>query len=141
MEIRAPIDSLYNAGYWPRGYWWRLVPQTWKLFTSYDGGITSTLVWTVTARSALVERDSERGLVIVFWEAEANIQHQRSLDGGATWSTAADVLVGGVAVTGELLDCTMDPRRGNVVLAVDAAGVKTVYESLDLGETWTAKLT
>lgn len=94
----------------------------------------------MTARSEVVERDSERGALIVLWENSGNVQVQRSTDGGATWSTAADAKLGGASFTGLLLDCTMDPRRGNLILSFDQAGSKIIAESNDLGATFTTRL-
>lgn len=113
---------------------------TWFLYASYDGGLTATEILSVTARSARHYCDSARGLLIVLWENEGNVQQQRSLDGGATWSTAADVLVGGEPIAGQLLCTDGDERRGNLVMTLDIGGSKSVYESTDLGETFVVKL-
>jgi len=106
------------------------------LWTSYDGGMTGTEVATVTARSACIERDSERGTLVLMYENSGNVQRRVSLDGGDTWETATEPTLNGVAITGAILDMTQDTRRGVMLMALTQSGVTKVLESHDIGESW-----
>jgi hypothetical protein len=109
---------------------------TLKLYVSYDSGLTAGTPDTMTATSAAIEVDSERGIWVVVWENGANIRYQRSGDGGDTWSAAADVNYNGGALAGTVVDMARDARRDIMLLAVDTAGVISIYGSQDLCATW-----
>lgn len=111
-------------------------PITWRVLVSRDGGSSGREVVSVTARSAVIERDSERGMLVLLWEAEGDVQRRVSLDGGATWEAAGVVMYGGAALQAELLDMAQDPRRGVMGLACQVSGALVVLESRDVGASW-----
>lgn len=106
------------------------------VWASYDGGMTGTEVATVTATSAAIEVDSERGAYVCLYENGGNVQVQQSGDAGATWTAATDALYLGAAFTGTVIDMARDARRDVLLLALESGGAISIYGSRDLGLTW-----
>lgn len=106
------------------------------VWASYDGGMTGTEVATVTATSAAIEVDSERGVYVCLYENGGNVKVQQSGDAGATWTAATDALYIGAAFTGTVIDMARDARRDVLLLALESGGAISVYGSQDLGLTW-----
>lgn len=106
------------------------------VWASYDGGMTGTEVATVTATSAAIEVDSERGVYVCLYENGGNVQVQQSGDAGGTWTAATDALYLGAAFAGTVIDMARDARRDVLLLALESGGVISIYGSQDLGLTW-----
>jgi len=106
------------------------------VWASYDGGMTGTEVATVTATSAAIEVDSERGAYVCLYENGGNVKVQQSGDGGSTWTAATDALYLGAAFAGTVIDMARDARRDVMLLALASGGAISVYGSQDLGLTW-----
>jgi hypothetical protein len=112
--------------------------DTYRIFLSYDGGFTGTEVLSLTATSAQVETDSERGMAILFYENGVEILRAESEDGGATWGSASAVEVEDEPLEGVLWDTEKDPRlSGRSYLLVQMDGNGVVFISDDLGQTLT----
>lgn len=111
---------------------------------SADGGKTATSRLTVTATSAAIECDSERGAWVLLWENGGVIQRQVSSDQGATWSAAANVQKwDGAALanlTATIGDMAHDPRSGMMMLTAKESTATKVFSSDDMGATWTQRL-
>lgn len=110
--------------------------STHMVYLSYDGGLTAEEVLTVTATSAAIEVDSERGAAVLLYENGGNVQVRRSFDGGATWSDPETCLFHGTPAGGTILDMAHDARRGVMLVAMSAGGSVGIYASYDLGATW-----
>lgn len=110
--------------------------STWRVYVSQDGGLTGSEVLTVTARTACIERDSERAMLVLMYENSGNVQRRVSLDGGATWEAATSALLGISAFSGEILDMAQDRRKAVMLMAVTISGATKILESYDCGETW-----
>jgi len=109
-------------------------PNTFRVYTSADGGMSATLQLTQEARTAQIQADSERGLLLVFYENGSTIYRRSSDNAGVTWAAAAAVT--GID-PGRLMDMTCDARWSSLYLAVihnETDGA--IYRSQDLGETW-----
>jgi hypothetical protein len=110
--------------------------DTYRVFLSYDGGFTGTEVMTVTAQSALLEVDSERGIVTLFYEDGAGVFVVSSENGGevGTWGSPAAVQYEDEQLDGTLLDCGHDQRiNGRQFLAITIEDDTKVLISEDLG--------
>lgn len=149
--IEAQRSPAYAVSSWRK---FRLDPRTGNLlmlgtqgatlrvYLSSDGGYSGAEVLNVTATSGVIERDSERGLLVFLWENGAVVQRQISQDGGATWGAAANVKMDGSnmnAIT--LVDMTQDPRWGLMALVINIGGSFKVLISDDDGENWATRLT
>lgn len=106
------------------------------LWYSTDGGMTAVEGQTVTATSAAIEVDSERGAYVSIWENGGNVQVQISRDGGQNWSAAVSAQYLGSAFSGTIVDMARDARRDVMLLAIDQGGTIRVLGSRDLGLTW-----
>lgn len=113
------------------------VGDSFKVYSSTDGGILILERGSVVANSALIEVESERGWLLLFYEAPSgNIYLRRSTDGGANWSAPIAVQYGAGQLNGTLLDITYDPRGAVLVLAVSQSGNTKLLKSSDGGESW-----
>jgi hypothetical protein len=102
----------------------------------------------VTAGTAGFECDTNRGLLIVIYDAGSggspgNIKYRKSRDLGATWTTAANCTINSVTPqAGLVVDTSYDPHLGGMLYAIfDIGGTKKVCRSTDLGATWEVVLT
>lgn len=113
-----------------------------KVYQSTDGGETGTEVVSVTANTAVIERDSERSYQVFFYgDASDNVYYRRSSDGGQTFDSAQPSNYLGVQLVGKLLSITQDPRSlGLMLLTVVISGSTSVLASTDFGETWALAL-
>jgi len=94
--------------------------------------------YVVTANTILIERDSERGVLVILYEDDTAEYRRLSLDGGQTWLEAETVSdIDGA----DLLDITQDSRKGCLAMAIQVAGDGRIVESFDLGKTWVERLT
>jgi hypothetical protein len=117
---------------------------TCSLWQSTDGGATLTEVYSVTANSMQVARDSERGLFqAVYADSSHNLWILYSLDGGQTWGTPSAVTASSSQLTGMVLSLAYDHRRSRLLLSVgNVAGTTAqVYASTDAGLTWELVIT
>ncbi len=115
-------------------------PDSWLVFLSNDGGKSGTQVLSVTAKSAVIERDSEQGLLVFLWENGGPVQRQYSQDGGVTWTPAVAVTYNGGDLTGTLLDMTQDLRYALFALSLSQSGNVIVLSSNNWGVDWTLRL-
>lgn len=138
--VRLRYDARTST-LWCLGRQGASAPTLWRLFVSRDQGMTGTEVFSVAARSAVVERDSERAVLVTLWENSGNVQRQVSLDGGETWSAAEEATLAGAAFAAELYDITQDSRQSVMLLAANVSGAGKVLLSRDMGATWTLALT
>jgi len=152
------MDVYFQAdGAWLMGddHWDNLQPQMvridrrWDmLFAIYaDGTAGGTLkvirsanrlekwqeVLTLTARSAVIETISARGIIVSLWENSGNVQVQYSFDGGTTWTLPQNALLDGSPFTGELLDSDYDPAWDAIYLIRKSGSTVSVLKSYDLG--------
>jgi len=109
---------------------------THRAYSSQDGGLSGTEVVSVTARTACIERDSERGTFVLMYENSGNVQRRISLDGGDTWESATTPTLSGTTFTGEILDMAQDHRRAVLLMSITTGGTTKVLESYDVGVTW-----
>lgn len=140
QSVDWPVDFWMRLRIDPRrGHLYALGKQgsTWKGFRSEDGGATGEEIIAVTARTATMVADSERGALVIFWENQGPVQRQASINGGQTWSAPQAILEGSQTVTGEILDSTHDRRRPVLLLALKTSTGVRILLSEDLGETWT----
>jgi hypothetical protein len=110
-----------------------------KIYRSYDGGATAEEVLEVTADSARLERDSERSHLLLLTQAGmGHVQMRESLDAGATWSSATDILDdAGTEIDGDVLDIAQDTRLGGAfVSSINQSGNVIIIVSYDMGATW-----
>jgi hypothetical protein len=84
----------------------------------------------VTADSAALAVDSERGIVTFLYEAGAGVFAVQSEDGGDTWASAEEVEYDGGQLDATLLDAAHDPRtNGAIFLAVSDGSNASVLKS------------
>jgi hypothetical protein len=97
--------------------------DTFRLFVSEDGGYTAMEVLSVTATSALVEVDSERGVVTLLYE-----------DGSTTWSSPDNPQYEDETLDGTLLDSAHDWRfGGRIYLVITIEDDTALLMSEDIG--------
>lgn len=107
------------------------------VYRSFDGGMSIEEVLRVTADSAAIVCDTNRGWIILLYEDGGDIQRQVSRDGGENWDAADTVLFDGSAEDGEVLDMTVDQRAvGQLALLASISGATKIYRSFDGGESW-----
>lgn len=107
-----------------------------KVVRSWDRLQKYAEVLTLTARTAVLETISARGIIVLLWENNGNVQVQYSYDAGQTWTTAQNALLNGSPFTGELLDSDYDPRWDAIYLVRKSGTTVQVLVSYDLGATW-----
>ena len=111
-----------------------------RLYTSLDGGLSVGEVLTVTAKSAQIEADSERGVLsLLYSDEDDNVFVRFSRDGGDTWESAQEAMLWPEEeqLVGTLLDLSHDPRLAVMQLLLEVAEDDIrLYQSRDLGLTW-----
>lgn len=111
------------------------------ILRGHDGGTTSVEVLRVTASSALVEIDSERGMIIALYEDGAGKVWRRiSTDLGATWASAEAVTFGGSQMEAELIDSDCERRSGSILMVARIGGGVTYLSSRDMGKSFVEML-
>lgn len=113
---------------------------TFRLYVSEDGGVTGVERLTMTASSAIIEVDSERGVVALWYSDGADsdkVYRTQSTDGGVTWSSPETVSYASALLYGLLLDGAHDPRMdGRLFIVITISGDTRVLRSDDLGQSF-----
>ncbi len=108
-----------------------------RLYLSLDGGYSITEITNVTARTARIERDSERGCLLWLYEDSAGVFGRISRDGGASWEAPIPCMGPGGPLDGQILDTAQDARQGGAIYLLLLEGTNAVlYVSHDLGQTF-----
>lgn len=108
-----------------------------KVFQSTDGGNTGTVKLSVTANTAVLETQSERGrTVLIYGDGSDHCNFVESKDGGDTWSSPAQVKMSGSQLVAKLIDCCYDYRLSTLFMTCQISGSTKVLRSTDGGETF-----
>lgn len=146
----AGVDLWYRMRMFPRAHALYLLGRsgsagnyTWRLCVTQNQGGACHEVWSMAARSAVVEVLRDHGVLVLLRENESAVQMQYSTDGGETWSTAVacEYRAGSgpwQALTGVLLDSAYDDRKsGELYLLVRQSGGEVWHlVSHDWGHRW-----
>lgn len=107
------------------------------VYRSFDGGVSIEEVERVTADTAQIVCDTNRGWTILVFEDGGDIQRRVSRDGGENWDSPAAVTFDGAAEEGEVFDLAVDARSaGQLALIAKIGGDMKIFRSFDGGESW-----
>jgi len=147
LSLQFESEAYTDVDYWVRLRYdtrndrlWLIGKQgasTFRLCSTVNFGRTITETSNVTARTSVCECLSAQSAVVWLSENSATVKLRLSTDGGDNFAAEVDCTLSGVALTGELLDLTHDPRQSNwLFLTIKTAADTKILRSRDMGKMW-----